>query len=73
MALKIKFKFKGRCERHPRYNPSRDGLGAVKGGCQTCEQLYKIWVHSERAKGAAHYFDGERVAPLEVSGETRAA
>ena len=69
MALKIKFKFKGRCERHPRYSPARQGMSAVKAGCETCTQLYRIWAHVEHARALAVYFDGERAELEEVSGE----
>ena len=71
MALKIRVKFHGRCEAHPRFNPEHDGLGAIKAGCMTCEQLYKIWVHAERAKGAAAYFDGARLGAREGDGHVR--
>jgi hypothetical protein len=31
--LKIAERVKAKCERHPRYNPERDGHGGIKGGC----------------------------------------
>lgn len=31
--LKVAERVKGKCERHPRYNPERDGRGGIKGGC----------------------------------------
>lgn len=31
-----------KCERHPRYNPERDGRDGIKGGCATCWQLYDL-------------------------------
>ena len=33
---------KAKCERHPRYNPERDGRGGIKGGCSTCFSLYDL-------------------------------
>jgi hypothetical protein len=34
--LKVAERVKAKCERHPRYNPERDGRGGIKGGCSTC-------------------------------------
>jgi hypothetical protein len=30
--LKITGRIKAKCERHPRYNPERDGRGGIRGG-----------------------------------------
>ena len=35
-------KWKGRCARHPMYDPAEDGPGAIKGGCTRCQDLYTI-------------------------------
>ena len=40
--LKIAKRVKAKCERHPRYNPERDGRGGIKGGCATCFSLYDL-------------------------------
>lgn len=40
--LKISERVKAKCERHPRYNPERDGRGGVRGGCSTCFSLYDL-------------------------------
>lgn len=61
MSMKIRFKFHGRCEAHPRFNPAREGLAAVKAGCETCQQLYRIWAAIEHARSYAAYFDGTRL------------
>ncbi len=37
--LKIAERVKAKGERHPGYNPERDGRGSVKGGCSTCLSL----------------------------------
>lgn len=34
-------RFKGRCDRHPGFNP-HDGLGGVRGGCKRCQLLLEI-------------------------------
>jgi hypothetical protein len=51
--LKVSERVKAKCERHPRYNPERDGRGGVKGGCSTCFSLYDL--HQARLSlDAAH-------------------
>lgn len=37
--LRIAERVKATCERHPRYNPERDGREGIKGGCATCFSL----------------------------------
>jgi hypothetical protein len=37
--------WKGRCSKHPRYNPAIDGLGGIRGGCRRCEMLLDIYTH----------------------------
>ena len=61
MSMKIGFKFHGRCEAHPRFNPAREGLAADKAGCENCQQLYRIWAAIEHARSYAAYFTGERL------------
>jgi hypothetical protein len=46
--LKVAERVKAKCERHPRYNPERDGRGGIKGGCSTCFFLYDL--HQARLK-----------------------
>lgn len=38
-------RWKGRCNKHPGYNPEVDGLGGVRGGCRKCEMLLDIYTH----------------------------
>ena len=40
-------RWKGRCKRHPRYDPA-DGEGAIKGGCESCRQLFDFHVQLKR-------------------------
>jgi hypothetical protein len=40
--LKITERVKAKCERHPRYNPERDGRGGIRGGCSTCFSLFDL-------------------------------
>ena len=52
MSLKIRFRFDGRCTRHPRYDPRRDGRPS-DGNCQGCESLYVIHLYIKIAKRRA--------------------
>jgi len=52
MSLKIRFRFDGRCTRHPRYNPMRDGRSS-DGNCEGCESLYVIHLYVKIAKRRA--------------------
>jgi hypothetical protein len=46
MSLKIRFRFDGRCTRHPRYDPKRDGHPS-DGKCEGCESLYVIHLYTK--------------------------
>jgi len=52
MSLKIRFRFDGRCTRHPRYDPKRDGRPS-DGKCEGCESLYVIHLYAKIAKRRA--------------------
>ena len=52
MSLKVRFRFDGRCTRHPRYDPKRDGR-APDGKCEGCESLYVIHLYTKIAKRRA--------------------
>jgi hypothetical protein len=41
--LKVTERVKAKCERHPRYNPERDGRDGIKGGCSACFSLYDLY------------------------------
>jgi hypothetical protein len=40
--LKITERIKAKCERHPRYNPEREGRGGIRGGCSACFSLFDL-------------------------------
>lgn len=42
-------KWRGKCSRHPRYNPAIDGLAAIRGNCPKCSQLLQIFNHHSEA------------------------
>ena len=52
MSLKVRFRFDGRCTRHPRYDPKRDGHPS-DGKCEGCESLYVIHLYTKIAKRRA--------------------
>jgi hypothetical protein len=52
MSLKIRFRFDGRCTRHPCYDPKRDGRPA-DGKCEGCECLYVMHLYTKIAKRRA--------------------
>ena len=41
-------RWKGRCSRHPRYDPAEDGEGGIRGGCPRCLRLLEI--HDQHRK-----------------------
>lgn len=44
--LKIgSIRWRGKCPRHPHFDPYLDGPGAVKGGCEKCTALLDIHNH----------------------------
>ena len=60
--LKVSKRVKAKCDRHPRYNPERDGRGGIKGGCSTCFSLFDL--HQARLMlDSAHREFLRRVVP----------
>lgn len=57
MALKIRFRFDGRCRVHPRYNPERDGSPEHKD-CSGCESLRAIQLYTSIAEKKAKAGEG---------------
>jgi hypothetical protein len=41
--LKITERVKGKCGRHPRYNPEKDGRAGIRGACSCCFSLYDLY------------------------------
>ena len=35
-------KWRGKCTKHPRFDPAIDGPGAIRGNCQKCSDLMVI-------------------------------
>jgi hypothetical protein len=38
-------RWRGKCPRHPRFDPYMDGRGAIRGGCEKCTALLDIHTH----------------------------
>jgi hypothetical protein len=57
MSLKIRFRFDGRCNLHPRYNPASDGRPQHKH-CDGCESLYVIFLYTSIARRKAESGEG---------------
>jgi hypothetical protein len=49
-------KWRGRCARHPRFDPEVDGLGAIRGGCSRCQDLQAIFESHQRTLGLMRTF-----------------
>lgn len=64
------FRWKGKCPKHPKFNPELHGPGAIKGGCAACLALVEIFDLHRRAKRLARSFDGteEPAAKVKASG-----
>ena len=44
--LKIgSIRWRGKCPRHPRFDPYLDGRAAITGGCERCTALADIYSH----------------------------
>jgi hypothetical protein len=35
-------RWRGKCSRHPSFDPYSDGQGAIKGACPKCQELFEI-------------------------------
>jgi len=42
VKLVVKSKVVMKCDKHPRYNPEKDGLGGVVGNCHKCLDLFGV-------------------------------
>ena len=73
--LKVSERVKAKCDRHPRYNPEREGRGGIKGGCSTCFSLFDLYqarlsldaAHREFLRRAGVALDAEFLCPATES------
>jgi len=52
----IRERVRAKCQRHPRYNPEKDGRSGIKGGCSTCYSLHDLHQARLRLDSAIHDF-----------------
>jgi hypothetical protein len=65
-------KWRGRCSRHPMFDPEADGPGAIKAGCSRCQDLQTIFESHQRTLRLMRTFAPpavERRKPAEVDSE----
>jgi len=43
LAVRAEYRIKGRCSRHPAYNPVKDEQGGIRGGCKSCHELLNAY------------------------------
>jgi hypothetical protein len=41
-------KWRGKCSKHPGYDPADGGMGAIKGNCEKCNTLSEIYDHHQK-------------------------
>jgi hypothetical protein len=69
--LTLKIDVRAKCERHPGYDPAKEGRGGIRAGCQRCEALLELYLSSYDALrvlelDSAHLLTGQPT--LERSG-----
>jgi hypothetical protein len=52
-------RFRGKCSKHPHFDP-HDGRGAIKAGCQKCEKLCEVLDHHTRMLACMREFPPQR-------------
>ena len=55
--LAIRYRWKGKCPKHPRYDPVRGGEGAIKGSCPTCTLLFRVYEAHRMTEQIARSFE----------------
>ncbi len=53
----IRQRVTAKCQRHPRYNPEKEGRSGMKGGCGTCWSLFDLQQARLRLEAAIHEFE----------------
>jgi len=66
-------RWKGRCGRHPRYDPAVDGEGGIRGGCRRCMDLLEIHQQHKQLINLLRSFGPmrERAGKTELAGDRR--
>ena len=50
-------KWRGKCSKHPGFDPYSDGRGAIRGGCSRCEALLEIYALHSKMIGLMRQFN----------------
>ena len=67
-TVRMKLRLKGRCSKHPRYNPEQ-GEGVIRGGCSHCLALYQVIAARDRATAALKVLE-DLATPYQVPRKT---
>jgi hypothetical protein len=70
-SIHIKLKLKGKCPKHPRFNPEL-GRGAIRGSCPECMALYQVVAARDRVAAALREFE-DLSTPFKVQRKARAS
>lgn len=54
--VQLRERVTAKCDRHPRYNPEKDGRSGIKGGCSTCWNLYDLLQARQKLDDAVKEF-----------------
>jgi hypothetical protein len=65
--LKARLSYSGKCPRHPRFDPVKDGRGGVRAGCLVCDSLCGVaeaiaTVHARIERADAKITDARAIA-----------
>jgi len=66
--LAIRWRWKGKCPKHVRYNPAKDGEGGIKGACPHCRMLLKVHDLHRGAIASATVFDEIQRSRIPLAG-----
>jgi hypothetical protein len=54
--LKLNERVRAKCSRHPRYNPEKDAVAGIRGGCAACWDIYHVHRSRLELDHAVHEF-----------------
>ena len=50
-------RWRGKCSRHPKFDPYADGQGAIRGACPKCTALFEIHEHHQKMMALMRNFN----------------
>ncbi len=65
-------KWRGKCSRHPMFDPEADGPGAIRGGCTRCQDLQAIFDNHQKTLRLMRTFAPPSTPQRRKSGQTDA-